>query len=309
MVDHLLLLHTVSYDHTAKRRFMTRPRVSKIISLAVLFAAGLVAAESPVVGPSTGTLVLAGGGRLGAEIIDRFLELAGGPDAHIVVIPTAGDRTEYESSWRGLNLFRNRGAPRLTVLHTRDRTVADDPAFVAPLRQAHGVWFPGGRQWRLVDAYLDTRVHRELEALLARGGVVGGTSAGATILGSYLVRGAREGNHIVMAPGYEEGFGLLRGAAVDQHLLVRRRQNDLVQVIRLYPELLGIGIDEGTAVVVQGDRLEVIGRSRVAVYAHELTDGAGEQPYVFLRPGDTANLRTFKPLSAGALQEAPLAQH
>ena len=289
---------------------MTRSKALKCLSLAVLFAVGLVAAEPPVVGPSTGTLVLAGGGRLGAEIIDRFLELAGGPDAPIVVIPTAGDRTEYEASWKGLNLFQNLGTSRLTVLHTRDRTVADDPAFVAPLRQARGVWFPGGRAWRLVDAYLGTRVHRELEALLARGGVVGGTSAGATILGSYLVRGAREGNHIVMAPGYEEGFGLLRGAAVDQHLLVRRRQNDLVQVIRTYPVLLGIGIDEGTAVVVQGDHLEVIGRSRVAVYAHELVNGgAGEQPYVFLHPGDTANLRTFKLLSVEALQETPLAQH
>ena len=74
------------------------------------------------------------------------------------------------------------------------------------LRDATGVWIPGGRQWRLVDSYLNTRTHRELQRVLERGGVVGGTSAGASILGSYLVRGSPETNTIVMAPGYEEGF-------------------------------------------------------------------------------------------------------
>ena len=117
----------------------------------------------------------------------------------------------------------------VTVLHTRDRAVADTEAFVAPLKTARGVWFGGGRQWRLVDAYMGTRTQREIEGVLARGGVVGGSSAGATIQGSYLVRGAREGNHIMMAKGYEEGFGYLRGVAIDQHLLVRGRQDDLVE--------------------------------------------------------------------------------
>ena len=98
---------------------------------------------------------------------------------------------------------------------------------------------------------------------LARGGVIGGSSAGATIQGSYLVRGAREGNQIMMAKGYEQGFGYLRGVAIDQHLLVRGRADDLVEVIDMKPELLGLGIDEPAAVVVHGDRLEVIGRSVV----------------------------------------------
>ena len=97
--------------------------------------------------------------------------------------------------------------------------MADTEAFAAPLKTARGVWFAGGRQWRLVDAYMGTRTQREIEAVLARGGVVGGCSAGATIQGSYLVRGAREGNQIMMAKGYEEGFGYLRGVAIDQHLL------------------------------------------------------------------------------------------
>jgi cyanophycinase len=154
---------------------------------------------------------------------------------------------------------------------------------VAPLRTARGVWFEGGRQWRLVDAYLGTRTERELFALLARGGVIGGSSAGATIQGSYLVRGAREGNAVMMAPGYEQGLGFLRNVAIDQHLLARKRQEDMVAVVRAHPQLLGIGIDEGTAIVVHGDRFEVVGASRVAIYE------AGK-PYYFLAPGDRFDL-------------------
>ena len=145
------------------------------------------------------------------------------------------------------------------------------------------MWFPGGRQWRLVDAYLGTRTQRELEAVLARGGVIGGTSAGATIQGSYLVRGAREGNTIMMAPGYEVGFGYLKNVAVDQHLLARKREKDMLQVVEKHPELLGIGIDEGTAIVVQGDQFEVIGASKVAIYENG-------KPYFFLSPGDRFDL-------------------
>ena len=125
----------------------------------------------------------------------------------------------------------------------------------------------------LVDAYMGTRTQREIEAVLARGGVIGGGSAGATIQGSYLVRGAREGNHIMMAKGYEQGFGYLRGVAIDQHLLTRQRQDDLVEVITKKPELLGLGIDEPTAIVVTGDRFEVIGKTVVGVYDGKDHDG------------------------------------
>jgi aminobenzoyl-glutamate utilization protein B len=124
--------------------------------------------------------------------------------------------------------------------------------------------------------------------VLARGGVVGGSSAGATIQGSYLVRGAREGNHIMMARGYEEGFGYLRGVAIDQHLLARGRQDDLVGVIEKKPGLLGIGLDEPAAIVVKGDRLLVVGRSVVGIYDGRDHDG---KPYYFLSAGEQFDLR------------------
>src|SRR5262249_19750962 len=151
------------------------------------------------------------------------------------------------------------GAKNLTLLHTVDRKLADSVEFVAPLRQAHGVWFEGGRQWRLVDSYLNTRTERELFALLDRGGVIGGSSAGATISGSDPVRGGGEGNTVMMAKGYEQGLGFLRGVAIDQHLLARHRENDMLPVIAAHPDLLGIGLDEGTAIVVHGDTARVVG--------------------------------------------------
>ena len=132
------------------------------------------------------------------------------------------------------------GFKNVTVLHTRDRAEADSEGFVAPLKKARAVWFNGGRQWRIVDAFAGTRTQREIEAVLEHGGVIGGSSAGATIQGSYLVRGARDGNDILMAKGHEQGFGYLRGVAIDQHILPRNRAADLVQVVGVFTHAVHI---------------------------------------------------------------------
>jgi len=258
------------------------------------------AADLPTVGPPQGTVLVAGGGFLGPEIMQRFVALAGGAEARIVVIPTAGGEEEFGSDWGGHALLREAGAREVTVLHTRDPQEANSQEFVEPLREATGVWFPGGRQWRLVDSYLGTRTQRELAAVLQRGGVVGGTSAGASILASYLVRGAQETNTVVMAPGYEEGFGFLQNTAVDQHLLARGRERDLLQVLAVHPHLLGIGVDEGTALIVQGDRGEVVGRSHVLIYPDPQS---AEDPYFILDPGAVVNLRTRTRLPPSGLGE------
>lgn len=259
---------------------------------AVLLGAALAGTSlaAQQVGPSSGSLVIVGGGLRDQGILQRFLALAGGSDAPIVVIPTAGDGDHYDQSWQGLAQLKQAGATNLTVLHTRDRHVADSPAFVAPLKGARGVFFPGGRQWRLADAYLNTLTQTELRNVLARGGVIGGTSAGATILGSYLVRGDTRNNAIMMGD-HEVGFGFVREVAVDQHLLRRNRQFDLLGVIEKHPELLGIGLDENTAIVVRGDTAEIIGQSYVAVYDNRRPAGA-PGPFYLLQPGDRFNLHT-----------------
>ena len=251
-----------------------------------LLATPIVSAQE--VGPSNGSLVLVGGGMHDRAIVDRFLSLAGGPDARIVAIPTAGGAENYDQTWPGLRPFQSAGATAITVLHTTSRTVANSDTFVEPLRHAHAVWFGGGRQWRLADSYLHTKVHDEIQRVLDRGGVVGGSSAGATILGSYLVRGDTRTNTVMMGD-HEEGMGFLRGVGIDQHLLRRNRHFDMVEVIRARPDLLGIGIDENTAVVVTGDTFEVVGQSYVVIYDHDrLLDSGGL--FYFLAPGDTYDL-------------------
>lgn len=241
-------------------------------SIAMVAAGAALLLASPVVGqeigPANGSLVIVGGAMRDTAIVRRFLDLAGGTDAPIVVIPTAGTADRYGRFWPGLRQFKALGATNLSVLHTRDRAVANSDEFVAPLRAARGVWFSGGRQWRLADTYLDTKVHDELWALLERGGVIGGSSAGATIQGSYLARGDTRSNTIMMGD-HEEGMAFLRNVAIDQHLLRRNRQFDLIEIIEAHPELLGIGLDENTAIVVRGDAFEVMGQGYVAIYDHE----------------------------------------
>jgi len=257
-----------------------------VLACLVAVAAFAASSDAPKVGPAKGSLDVVGGGKIPPSISDRFIELAGGRDSKFVYIPTASDD-------QGLQRQTGEESPKLfglkndTVLHARDRTLADTESFAAPLREATGVWFGGGRQWRLVDSYADTLTLKEIRKVLERGGVIGGSSAGASIQASYLVRGAREGNEIMMAKGYETGFGFLRGVAVDQHINTRRREKHLTEVITAHPELLGIGIDESTAIIVQGDRFEVIGDGQVAI-----TDGKNHngRSYYFLSPGEQFDL-------------------
>jgi cyanophycinase len=258
----------------------------RLLLILVLCAVG--AARAQTVGPERGTLFIAGGGMRDPALAQRFIELAGGTDARIVVIPTAGEEADYSQEWDGLDAFRALGAVNLVVLHTRDRTVADTDGFAGMLRDADAVWFTGGRQWRIADAYLGTATERELHALLARGGTIGGSSAGATIQGSFLARGDTRSNTIMMGD-HEQGFGFLANTAVDQHLLRRNRQFDLIPVIEAHPGLFGIGIDENTAIVVRGDTFEVIGNGYVAIYDRHTTVGNAGRFY-FLAPGDWFDL-------------------
>jgi cyanophycinase len=262
------------------------------------------------VGPPSGSLVIVGGAMRSPAIMKRFLDLAGGPNARIVVIPTAGSADDYGPNYPGLGAWRDQGASNLTVLHTRDQNEANSEDFVSVIDAADGVWFPGGRQWRLADAYLGTETENALWRLLDRGGVVGGSSAGATIQGSYLARGDTRTNTVMMGD-HQEGFGFLKNTAIDQHVLRRNRQFDLIEIIEARPELLGIGIDENTAIVVQGDRFTVLGEGYVLIYDYQTTVGAGGQFY-FLAPGDRFDLTTreaFRPAQQmqpiGGLQRVP----
>ena len=247
--------------------------------------------KAPVPNVPRGALIIGGGGGMPEEVWTRFLELAGGPEARILFVPTALDIPTQTEPFE-LKRLRQMGAKNAKVLHARSRAEADSPAFAAEIREASGVWFTGGRQWRLVDAYLDTAAGREFHALLERGGVIGGSSAGASIQADYMVRGDPLGNTKMMAEGYERGLGFLKGVAIDQHFLKRNRTADMTDVMARYPQLLGIGLDEATAIVVRGEVMEVVGKSTVAVYDRNRTPETADPDYELLSAGTRFNLRT-----------------
>ncbi len=231
--------------------------------------------EPPEYGPATGTLVIAGGGGMdGTGIIEKFIQLAGGPEKKFIIVPTAGGNKNQDGTVRvyqedlAIATWLTRGLKNVKMLHTHDPKRADTEDFVKDLKDADAVWFSGGRQWNIVDSYMNTRTLGEFQKVLGRGGVIGGSSAGATIQGEYLVRGAIAGPEVIMTPEpeHEKGFAFLRRSAIDQHINARNRWDDLIPVIQKYPNLLGIGLSEGTAIIVTGDRFEVMGKWKVAIH-------------------------------------------
>jgi cyanophycinase len=257
----------------------------------------------PEYGPAKGTLLIVGGGNLnGTGIMEKFIELAGGPDKKFIVVPTAGGNrgrdgaiTEYKEE-EVVRSWIARGVKNVKMLHTHDPKVADTEAFVKDLREADAVWFNGGRQWNIVDSYANTLTYRELHKVLERGGVIGGSSAGATIQGEYLVRGDTSGSDVVMTaePTHQEAFKFLRNAAIDQHINARNRWDDLIPVVRKFPKFLGIGLSEGTAIIVRGDTFEVMGKWKVAVHDNTRLYQPWEKPYYVLSIGDVYNMKTRK---------------
>ena len=259
--------------------------------------------EAPEYGPARGSLVIVGGGSMdGTGIVEKFIELAGGPEAKFIIVPTAGGNRgddgsirEYKEDDRVAS-WQKRGLKNVKMLHTHDPKVADTPEFVKDLREANAVWFDGGRQWNIVDSYANTLAYKEFHKVLERGGVIGGSSAGATIQGEYLVRGDTSGPNVMMTaePNHQEAFKFLRKSAIDQHINARNRWDDLIQVIQKYPKLLGIGLSEGTAIIVKGDTFEVMGKWKVAVHDNTHLYQPWEKPYYVLSQGDVYNMKTRK---------------
>ncbi|KAF2225881.1 hypothetical protein BDZ85DRAFT_192607 [Elsinoe ampelina] len=282
-----------------------------LLSLAALATTTLAlpTTANTTIGPENGSLVIVGGALTSDSIWQRIIDLAGGPDAPIVVIPTAGGVATYDQNFSSAQSFRRLGATKVTVLHTYDPAVADTEEFVAPLLEAKGIFFGGGRQWRLVDAYAGTRSEREFQGVLDRGGVISGSSAGASIQGSFLARGDTANNQ-VMIGDHTVGFGYLKNTAIDQHVLVRNRQFDMFDILKVYPELLGVAIDEDTALIVNKNEAEVFGSTYAIIYDGKFWSREGsdlknlpppESRFYFLRPGDKYDLALREVVEATGL--------
>jgi cyanophycinase len=291
-----------------------RPRA--LVSLLTLAGAGLVALlfaeltllataappdETPPSAPAPpgGALVICGGGGLPESIRDRFITLAGGPRAHIVVIPTAHRIADTPAVETVLAPWKAKGVASVQYLHTRSRDTANDAGFVKPLTEATGVWFGGGLQTSLTRVYLGTEVERQLGALLERGGVIGGTSAGAAVMTRVMITRGRTTAEV------DKGFDFLPGAVVDQHFLRRNRLGRLLSVLSDHPDLVGLGIDERTALVVnvQSRRMSVIGDS----YVVACVPGPAGQPARLdvLKPGDEASFARLTGEAGPTLTIAP----
>lgn len=284
-------------------------------TVVLLLISSFLCASEKTTGPEKGTLVIVGGGDRDSAMFRHFVELAGGKEAKLVVIPTASSvDPDYDYlGHRSAKYAREELAmTNVTVVHSHDRAVTDTTGFVAPIREADAVWFTGGRQWRIADAYLGTLAETEIRNVLRRGGVIGGSSAGASIQGSFLVRGDTKGSRILIGD-HQRGFGFIRNSAIDQHVIPRKRQAGLIEVLTDPHQkmdksinreaLLGIGIDEATAIVVRKNEFEVVGRQNGVVLIYDPTRWKSPAPdsdkfltqepgYLTLKPGAKYNMET-----------------
>lgn len=222
-----------------------------------------------------GTLMIVGGGDTPYTIQKRFVELAGGAGrARIAIFPMA-KRDDDEEAEEVLAEFKILGADSVIVNINREQ--AQSGSTDALLKGFTGYWFLGGDQNLLAASLLGTRALRTIEYRYEQGAVIGGTSAGASVMTATMLTGQRrtasgrinEDPNAVALRSTEValGFGLLPGAIVDQHFSRRSRDNRLVSAVLDHPQLLGVGIDEETALIVRPDgRWEVLGNGHVKIY-------------------------------------------
>lgn len=253
------------------------------LSLQMGILASTCTAENLAIEPPTrGTLLIAGGGKLSPQVMAKFVDLAGGPNANILVVPTGSrsfslkDEKENESI---LAPLRAAEAKNLHFLHAGSPEEANSEEFVALMRTSDAIWFTGGDQNILANIYGSTLMEKELIELLNRGGVVGGTSAGAAVMSKLMIAGDSD-------PKEGQGFRILMEVTVDQHFTQRGRQGRLRDCLTRNPEVVGIGLDEGAAIVfcLKTQTIKkVIGDSHVHVYRPNPVLEIGQESHALLQ--------------------------
>jgi cyanophycinase len=199
------------------------------------------------------------------RVLARFVEVSGGADADIVVIPTASRM--HETGPRYETLFRELGAARVSVMDFDTRRDCREPGRLQRLEEASGIFFTGGNQLRLTTLLGGTPVATMIRKRNAAGVTVGGTSAGASILSEHMIAFGDEGSSVIsgsvrMAPG----LGLTNRFVIDQHFRQRDRLGRLITALAYNPFAVGIGLDEDTAVFIGPDEtLEVEGSGGVTI--------------------------------------------
>jgi cyanophycinase len=278
----------------------------------IIVICALVSLYSPLLAQTTNThtgveIIASGGGAADS----LFINLVNDSNAKVVFIPTAASSLRSDSGviWNPddeknkeefkQELLKRFRLSAITILHTRDRRVANAESFVRPLRDAKAVWISSGNPGRFMSVYKGTRLEKELRLLLQRGGIIGGESAGAIVQGSYIVRGNPD-KPVLMVKGNERGLGLLQDVAIDPHLSAQKRENELVTVIDRYPKLLGVGIDDDTGLIIRDGIGEVFGSGRVAIFDNRKhRDGW----FYWLKPGNKFDFNKRVPIDLSPEQK------
>ena len=208
----------------------------------------------------TGKLVVIGGGGVPDAVLKRTLEMAGGATAKIVVFPQASELAETGDV--NVKMWKDIGATDVRWL-----PVTDLPAARKAVEAATLIWFPGGDQAKLTAALIGTGIPEIIQRRYDAGAIVSGTSAGAAVMSSIMLTGDADLQSVTVgATKTIPGFGFWPGVIVDQHFLKRQREARLISLVLEHPTLIGVGIDEKTAVIVSGRRFEVMGQSTVTVF-------------------------------------------
>ena len=225
---------------------------------------------------SEGSVIVIGGAEDKVRdrvILGRFVALAGGSDARVVVLSTASS-LGAEAGQRYTQVFGELGVKRVRPIHAVTRSQANDEAFIDPIGEATGIFLTGGNQLRLSSTIGGTRLAEAVLDRFRHGAVVAGTSAGASAMSSHMIAfGASGATPKQRMAQVAAGLAVLPGVIVDQHFQQRNRLGRLLSLIALNPSLLGLGIDEDTAGVVGPDHvMEVLGRGSITI-----VDGSGSE--------------------------------
>ena len=240
-----------------------------IVSFCLIVSAGFA---------KKGPLVIIGGGNRPSYLIQRIIELSGGDDSKIVIVPNASSQP-LETAQFQMEQFKSEGAGEVDFLSFTDESADEKENFVR-LKGATCIFFSGGDQSRLTGALLGTALLKEIRGMHERGCVISGTSAGAAVMSEIMITGneknvTEEENPFIAIKidniETRQGFGFVKRAIIDQHFVMRKRENRLISLVLENSELLGIGIDESTAIIIgYNDKLEVLGDNSVMIFdAHK----------------------------------------
>lgn len=290
---------------------------SKLVHAALAcLAMGLLMLATPVeaetIGPENGVLYIHGGGMFfAAEFVGLARKASGKKKPAICIITTPqGERRakDYKNGtpFRLVTTLKQRfGLEQVTELYTLSKKDANLPEFYGLIDEADAVHISGGNQCFLTDAFLGTETLAALNRLLERGGVISGSSAGAQVQSSFMTRGDYNRGRIILGDKkHQEGFGFVKQSAFDVHVEERDRERDLLKLFKAKPrqlqdkelnplDLLGIGIDQNTAITVVKDHFRVSGRGQVYIFDPKTWgDKEKDWKYYTLPPGTIFNMKT-----------------